>query len=67
MYGVSVLHRRTGIPMLLVSHDLAEVRHLADHLVLLEDGRVLASGDLPRVLRDPANERAAALLAAAGA
>jgi molybdenum ABC transporter ATP-binding protein len=61
------LHRRTGIPMLLVSHDLAEIRHLADHLVLLEDGRVLASGDLTRVLRDPANERAAALLAAAGA
>jgi molybdenum ABC transporter ATP-binding protein len=61
------LHRRTGIPMLLVSHDLAEIRHLADHLVLLEDGRVLASGDLPRVLREPTNERVAALLAAAGA
>ena len=61
------LHRRTGIPMILVSHDLAEVRHLADHLVLFEDGRVLESGELACVIRDPANERAAALLAAAGA
>jgi molybdenum ABC transporter ATP-binding protein len=61
------LHERTRIPMILVSHDLAEVRQLADHLVLFEEGRVLACGELAHVLRAPANDRAAALLAAAGA
>ncbi|MDP2805984.1 MAG: molybdenum ABC transporter ATP-binding protein, partial [Gallionellaceae bacterium] len=40
------LHRELNIPVLYVSHALDEVTRLADHLVLLEKGRVIASGEL---------------------
>jgi len=40
------LHRELNIPVLYVSHALDEVARLADHLVLLEQGRVIASGAL---------------------
>ena len=40
------LHNELEIPVLYVSHALDEVARLADHLVLLEKGRVIASGAL---------------------
>lgn len=40
------LHSELDIPVLYVSHALDEVARLADHLVLLEQGRVIASGAL---------------------
>lgn len=40
------LHRELDIPVLYVSHALDEVMRLADHLVLMEQGRVIASGEL---------------------
>ena len=43
-----------SIPVVHVSHDLAEVERLADHLVLLEAGRVVAAGPLDRLQADPA-------------
>jgi len=44
------LHRELNIPVLYVSHALDEVVRLADHLVLLEQGRVIASGALQQTL-----------------
>ena len=44
------LHRELNIPVLYVSHALDEVARLADHLVLLEKGRVIAGGALPETL-----------------
>jgi molybdate transport system ATP-binding protein len=44
------LHRELNIPVLYVSHAMDEVARLADHIVLLEKGRVLASGALHDVL-----------------
>jgi molybdate transport system ATP-binding protein len=57
------LHEELEIPILYVSHSPDEVARLADHLVLLEEGHVSASGplketllraDLPFVLEDDA-------------
>ncbi|SBW06118.1 molybdate transporter subunit; ATP-binding component of ABC superfamily [uncultured Alphaproteobacteria bacterium] len=48
------LHDVLAIPMLYVSHDMAEVERVADHLVLLEAGRVRAAGPLAALLADPA-------------
>ncbi|MBB4267168.1 molybdenum ABC transporter ATP-binding protein [Roseospira visakhapatnamensis] len=48
------LHARLDIPVLYVSHDLAEVERLADTLVLMEAGRVRAAGPLAALLADPA-------------
>ncbi|MDP1634024.1 MAG: molybdenum ABC transporter ATP-binding protein [Gallionellaceae bacterium] len=44
------LHRELNIPVLYVSHAMDEVARLADHLVLLEKGRVIASGELHETL-----------------
>lgn len=44
------LHSELDIPVLYVSHALDEVARLADHLVLLEAGRVTASGTTNELL-----------------
>ena len=46
------LHERLSIPVLYVSHDLAEVQRLADTIVLLERGNVVGTGPLAEVLTD---------------
>jgi molybdate transport system ATP-binding protein len=48
------LHTALSVPILYVSHDIAEVERLADHLVLIEAGRVVASGPLQDLQADPA-------------
>ncbi|MGE0629410.1 MAG: molybdenum ABC transporter ATP-binding protein [Hyphomicrobiaceae bacterium] len=48
-----VLHETLSLPIIYVSHDLAEVERLADTLVLMENGRVLAIGSLPDLQTDP--------------
>jgi len=44
------MHRELDIPVVYVSHSPEEVARLADHLVLLDQGRVVASGPLNDVL-----------------
>ena len=44
------LHDQLAIPVLYVSHAPDEVARLADHLVVMESGRVLGSGPLGEVL-----------------
>ncbi|MGL4745156.1 MAG: ABC transporter ATP-binding protein [Dermatophilaceae bacterium] len=56
-----------GLALVLVSHDLALLRKVADHLVVLDDGRVVDAGPTERVCREPRSETARALLAAAPA
>ncbi|WP_448190467.1 molybdenum ABC transporter ATP-binding protein [Azospirillum sp. sgz301742] len=47
------LHDALSVPVLYVSHDIAEVERLADHLVLLRDGRVEAAGPMQELQADP--------------
>ena len=44
------LHEVLSIPVLYVTHSPEEVARLADHLVVLEAGRVVASGELSETL-----------------
>jgi molybdate transport system ATP-binding protein len=44
------IHEELDIPMLYVSHSAEEVARLADHVVLLEAGQVLASGPAAETL-----------------
>jgi molybdate transport system ATP-binding protein len=44
----------TGMPMLYVTHSLDEAARLADHLVLMDGGRVAHSGPLASMLTSPA-------------
>lgn len=47
------LHDSLSLPVLYVSHDLAEIERLADHLVLMQSGRVLAVGPISQLQSDP--------------
>lgn len=47
------LHNRLDIPVIYVSHSPAEITQLADHLVLIENGRIVASGTLNDILTRP--------------
>jgi molybdate transport system ATP-binding protein len=56
------LHLATGVPMVLVTHDLAEVRNLAGWLVVYGTGEVLGAGPTDELLSgSPAPEVAEAL------
>lgn len=47
------LHDRLAIPVLYVTHDMSEAERLADRLVLMREGRVIASGALRDMQSDP--------------
>jgi molybdate transport system ATP-binding protein len=44
------LHDELSVPVVYVSHDIDEISRLCDHLVLLDKGRVAASGGLFEVI-----------------
>lgn len=56
------IHQITATPMLLVTHDLEEVRQLADHLILLDQGRVVGAGPTGELLSEPPEARFAEIL-----
>lgn len=47
------LHAGLSIPVMYVSHDITEIERLADTLVLLDQGRVLAAGPYADLAGDP--------------
>jgi putative ABC transport system ATP-binding protein len=51
-----------GLTVVMVSHDLAQARRLADDLVVVVDGRVAAAGPAPAVFAGGAGPAAAAYL-----
>ena len=50
---IEALNRELDMPILYVSHSAKEVTRLADHILLLEDGKLLASGKINELLTDP--------------
>jgi molybdate transport system ATP-binding protein len=48
------LHARLSLPVIYISHDMMEIERLADHLVLMRNGKVIGSGPLPVLQSDPA-------------
>ncbi|MCS6578678.1 dipeptide ABC transporter ATP-binding protein [Curtobacterium poinsettiae] len=59
------LQQEFGFGMLLISHDLAVVRQLADQVIVLRDGRIVERGSTDAVLDDPQQDYTRMLLAAA--
>lgn len=47
---LEALRDNLAIPMLYVSHSTAEVARLADHIVMMEKGRVVAEGPLQQIM-----------------
>jgi microcin C transport system ATP-binding protein len=47
------LQRKTGMAVLLITHDLALVRHFADHVAVMEKGHLVEKGALSEVFARP--------------
>ncbi|WP_159992440.1 ABC transporter ATP-binding protein [Roseomonas sp. 18066] len=56
------LQRQLGVSYLLISHDLAVVREVADHVVVLHRGRVVEQGPAEALFERPAEPYTRALL-----
>ncbi len=50
---IEQLNRNLSLPIIYVSHSASEVTRLADDIVLLEEGRVVASGVINALLTNP--------------
>jgi len=48
------LRDRLALPIIYITHSIAEVERLADHIVLMEKGRVIGAGPLEDLQSDPA-------------
>ncbi|MGX9432674.1 MULTISPECIES: molybdenum ABC transporter ATP-binding protein [Bradyrhizobium] len=58
------LPEKLALPMIYIGHDMAEIEHFADYLVMMERGVVTAAGPLQVLQRDPALPLAASREAA---
>jgi ABC-type glutathione transport system ATPase component len=61
------IHRSDGVAMLFISHDLAVVRHVADRVVVVLEGKIVESGAAEVVVDNPEHEYTQRLVAAAEA
>jgi len=59
------LRRDLGLAYLFIGHDLAVIRHLADRVVVLRNGKVVEQGIAAQVCEQPADPYTKALMAAA--
>jgi molybdate transport system ATP-binding protein len=59
---LAALRQRVSVPMVLVTHDLAEARRLADRVVIMDAGQTLQTGAPARVFASPRNARVAELV-----
>ena len=59
---LAALRQKVSVPMLLVTHDLAEARRLADRVVIVDAGQTLQTGEPAHVFASPRNARVAELV-----
>ncbi len=58
------LQEQAGLSLLLISHDLAVVRHLCDEVVVLREGRIVERGTPDVLFRSPGHPYTRELVAA---
>lgn len=61
---IGELQSRLGTALLFISHDINLVRHVADRVVVLDQGRVVERGPVDEVLAQPSHAYTRSLLAA---
>ena len=59
------LQQERGLSYILISHDLAVIRALADHILIMKDGEIVEEGESASILGGPQTDYAKALLNAA--
>ncbi|GGC75525.1 nickel ABC transporter ATP-binding protein NikE [Chelatococcus reniformis] len=60
---IAELQAKLGTALLFISHDLGLVRHMADRLIVLKDGRIVEAGDAIGVFDAPAHTYTRSLIA----
>ena len=60
------LHKKHGISIIFISHDLRVVYKISDHVMIMKDGRVVEQGHTRQLYRQPTRDYTKALLKAAG-
>jgi microcin C transport system ATP-binding protein len=58
------LQREFGMALLLITHDLGIVRHMADHVCVMQKGKVVEQGPAPTLFASPQHDYTKMLLAA---
>lgn len=53
-----------GVALVFITHDLGVVQRIADHIVVMKDGRVVERGPTDAVFADPRHEYTRALISA---
>ncbi|KAA5605731.1 ABC transporter ATP-binding protein [Roseospira marina] len=61
---IDALRRDTGLSVLLITHDLGVVAHMAEHMVVLHRGRVKEAGPVQTLFQAPAHPYLKALMGA---
>ena len=59
------LQRERGLAIVLVSHDLGVIRHSSDRIAVMENGRIVETGETESVLASPQHRFTRELIAAA--
>jgi len=59
---VREVHERTGVPLVLVTHDRDDALDVADYVVILEQGHVVQQGSIEEVFARPLNRTVARLV-----
>jgi microcin C transport system ATP-binding protein len=62
---LNALRERHKLSYIFISHDLKVVRAIADHVIVMRDGKVVEEGDVDSVLANPKTDYARALVHAA--
>jgi peptide/nickel transport system ATP-binding protein len=58
------LHRRTGVALVFISHNIAVVRALCDRVIVLRHGRIVEQGETDRLFAAPSEDYTRSLIAA---
>ena len=61
---IKALQRKRNIGVLLVSHDLAVVADIADEIVVMQNGRIVESGEPDSIFNDPKHDYTKKLISA---
>lgn len=59
------LKRRLGLTYIFISHNLAVIRHLADKIIVMQNGRIVEEGSVSEIFRHPRQEYTRLLIEAA--